>query len=71
MPTPTEKDFQNHQTTLSSSRKVTSRFEVSAEDLKKLMECRGNDGVNSLTNRFKNVEGLCKRLRTDPIQGRL
>jgi len=49
--------------------RLKAGFDISVEDLKKLMECRGNDGYFTVTNNFESVEGLCKKLNTDPIKG--
>ena len=56
---------------VSSSSLNIPKYGISLEELKKLMECRGNDGYFLIKEKFENVEGVCKKLNTDPIKGEL
>ncbi|KAL2090886.1 hypothetical protein ACEWY4_013149 [Coilia grayii] len=44
-------------------------FGVTVMDLRELMELRSNEAVNKITERYGDVQGLCRRLKTSPIEG--
>jgi len=39
------------------------------QELRDLMELRGNEACQALTGRYSGVQGLCQRLKTDPVNG--
>lgn len=45
-------------------------FGCSVMDLRSLMELRGTEGVVKLQEDYGGVEGLCKRLKTSPTEGK-
>ncbi|CAD5228581.1 unnamed protein product [Bursaphelenchus xylophilus] len=44
-------------------------YGVSLEDLRSLMECRGAEGKERIDAEYEGFDGLCKRLKTDPLNG--
>lgn len=44
-------------------------FGISMEDLKNLMELRSSEAVNKIQERFGDVQSICRRLKTSPIEG--
>ena len=48
---------------------LSLQFGVKVDELKKLMELRGIDGVEAIKEQFNGVLGLCRRLKTDPVKG--
>ena len=44
-------------------------FAISLDELKKLMQNKGDEGLSHLEN-YGGVDGLCKKLRTDPNTGK-
>lgn len=44
-------------------------FGVSLNDLRSLMELRGAEGLYKIQESFADVNGLCSRLKTSPVDG--
>ncbi|XP_067090048.1 plasma membrane calcium-transporting ATPase 4 isoform X1 [Osmerus mordax] len=44
-------------------------FSVSLKDLRSLMEVRGAEGITRIQECYGDVQGLCSRLRTSPVDG--
>ncbi|XP_061576809.1 plasma membrane calcium-transporting ATPase 1-like [Cololabis saira] len=44
-------------------------FSVSLQELRSLMELRGEEGVTKIKESYGDVNGLCVRLRTSPVDG--
>ncbi len=44
-------------------------FGVSLLDLKTLMELRSAEAVNKIRDTYGDVQGICRRLKTSPIEG--
>uniref|UniRef100_A0A8D3D930 Calcium-transporting ATPase n=1 Tax=Scophthalmus maximus TaxID=52904 RepID=A0A8D3D930_SCOMX len=44
-------------------------FGVAVTDLRDLMELRSAEGVNKIRDTYGDVQGLCRRLKTSPIEG--
>lgn len=45
-------------------------FGVSVEDLRGLMELRSAEAVGKIQDTYGDVQGLCRRLKTSPIEGK-
>lgn len=45
-------------------------FGVSMEDLKNLMELRSAEAVNKIQDMYGDVQSICRRLKTSPIEGK-
>uniref|UniRef100_A0A665VF24 Calcium-transporting ATPase n=1 Tax=Echeneis naucrates TaxID=173247 RepID=A0A665VF24_ECHNA len=46
-----------------------SDFGMSATDLRNLMELRSTEAVNKIRDTYGDVQGICRRLKTSPIEG--
>ncbi|XP_060897211.1 plasma membrane calcium-transporting ATPase 1-like isoform X1 [Labrus mixtus] len=44
-------------------------FGMTTEDLRDLMELRSAEAVNKITDTYTDVQGICRRLKTSPIEG--
>uniref|UniRef100_A0A3P8XCD5 Calcium-transporting ATPase n=1 Tax=Esox lucius TaxID=8010 RepID=A0A3P8XCD5_ESOLU len=44
-------------------------FGITVMDLRDLMELRSSEAVAKITNTYGDVQGLCRRLKTSPIEG--
>ncbi|KAM7005426.1 plasma membrane calcium-transporting ATPase 1-like isoform 1-T1 [Tautogolabrus adspersus] len=44
-------------------------FGMTTEDLRDLMELRSAEAVNKITDSYTDVQGICRRLKTSPIEG--
>lgn len=44
-------------------------FGISVMELRELMELRGPEAVNKISERYGDVQGICRRLKTSPIEG--
>ncbi|CAL8242518.1 unnamed protein product [Merluccius merluccius] len=44
-------------------------FGCSLKDLRSLMELRGAEGMSKITESYGDIQGLCNRLKTSPIDG--
>lgn len=44
-------------------------YGCSVKEMMELMELRGSEAVETLTRKYDGVQGLCQRLKTDPING--
>uniref|UniRef100_A0A0N5CHT3 Calcium-transporting ATPase n=1 Tax=Strongyloides papillosus TaxID=174720 RepID=A0A0N5CHT3_STREA len=50
--------------------KIDSQYQsVTIDDLKKLMESRGEESIKKINENYGGIEGLCKILKTDPTKG--
>ena len=47
-----------------------AEFRCSLQELRSLMELRGEESVNKIKESYGDVSGLCARLRTSPIEGK-
>ncbi|GLD45712.1 plasma membrane calcium-transporting ATPase 1-like protein [Lates japonicus] len=45
-------------------------FGVSMTDLRSLMELRSAEAVNKIRDTYGDVQGICRRLKTSPIEGK-
>ncbi|KPP73153.1 hypothetical protein Z043_107782 [Scleropages formosus] len=45
-------------------------FGCTVMELRQLMELRGSEAVNKIGSSYGDVQGLCRRLKTSPIEGR-
>lgn len=48
-----------------------AEFGCSLEDLRSLMEMRGTEGVVKIKECYGDSEGLCRRLKTSPTEGKI
>lgn len=46
-------------------------FGVSMAELRDLMELRSAEAVNKIQDTYGDVQGICRRLKTSPIEGRM
>lgn len=46
-----------------------SEFSCSLQELRSLMELRGPEALNRVQKTYGDVNGLCTRLRTSPVEG--
>lgn len=46
-------------------------FGISVADLRDLMELRSAEAVNKIQDTYGDVQGICRRLKTSPIEGRM
>ncbi|XP_063071458.1 plasma membrane calcium-transporting ATPase 4 isoform X1 [Engraulis encrasicolus] len=44
-------------------------FGITVMDLRELMELRGGESVGKIAERYGDVQGICRRLKTSPIEG--
>jgi len=44
-------------------------FVVDIKDLRRLMECRRTEGIAWIQEKYNDVNGLCKKLKTSPTEG--
>lgn len=44
-------------------------FGCSLKELRGLMELRGTEGIHKIQETYRDVNGLCSRLKTSPIDG--
>ncbi|XP_006887952.1 PREDICTED: plasma membrane calcium-transporting ATPase 4 isoform X2 [Elephantulus edwardii] len=44
-------------------------FGCTVMDLRKLMELRSNDAMNQIRNHYGDVQNICSRLKTSPVEG--
>lgn len=49
---------------------VGSKFGVTPEQLRKLMEARGSEGLHLLQEDFGTVEDICQLLQSHPTEGK-
>lgn len=47
-----------------------AEFGCTPQELRTLMELRGADSVNKIKDSYGDVNGLCARLRTSPVEGK-
>lgn len=47
-----------------------AEFSCSLQDLRSLMELRGEEALTRIRDGYGDVGGLCARLRTSPVEGR-
>lgn len=45
-------------------------FGVTSADLRGLMELRSAEAVNKIQETYGDVQGICRRLKTSPIEGK-
>lgn len=45
-------------------------FGVTVLELRELMELRSSEAVNKIQDTYGDVQGICRRLKTSPIEGR-
>lgn len=45
-------------------------FGVTMTDLRGLMELRSGEAVNKIRDTYGDVQGICRRLKTSPIEGK-
>lgn len=45
-------------------------FGVSMVDLRTVMELRSTEAVNKIRDTYGDVQGICRRLKTSPIEGK-
>lgn len=45
-------------------------FRCSLQELRSLMELRGEESLAKIRDSYSDVGGLCARLRTSPVEGR-
>lgn len=45
-------------------------FGVTVADLRDLMELRSGEAVNKIQETYGDVQGICRRLKTSPIEGK-
>lgn len=45
-------------------------FGVTTDDLRNLMELRSHEACNKIRDLYGDVQGLCRRLKTSPIEGK-
>lgn len=45
-------------------------FGISMAELRDLMELRSAEAVNKIQDTYGDVQGICRRLKTSPIEGR-
>lgn len=45
-------------------------FGISMTDLRGLMELRSAEAVNKIRDTYGDVQGICRRLKTSPIEGK-
>lgn len=45
-------------------------FGVTVTDLRDLMELRSGEAVNKIQDTYGDVQGICRRLKTSPIEGK-
>lgn len=45
-------------------------FGLTAGDLRSLMELRSTEAVNKIQETYGDVQGICRRLKTSPIEGK-
>lgn len=46
-------------------------FGISMAELRDLMELRSAEAVNKIQDTYGDVQGICRRLKTSPIEGRM
>jgi len=46
-------------------------FGISTMDLRNLMELRSGEAVASIRDGYGDVQGICRRLKTSPIEGKM
>lgn len=44
-------------------------YQCTVDELKTLMECRGAEAKERIETDYGGIDGLCKKLRTDPLNG--
>jgi hypothetical protein len=44
-------------------------YQVTVDELRTLMECRGAEAKERIDNEYGGIEGICKKLQTDPVNG--
>lgn len=47
-----------------------AEFSCSLQELRSLMELRGEESLAKIRDSYGDVGGLCARLRTSPVEGR-
>lgn len=47
-----------------------AEFSCSLQELRSLMELRGADALTRIQQCYGDINGLCARLRTSPVEGR-
>lgn len=47
-----------------------AEFSCTLQELRSLMELRGPDGLTKIQKTYGDVNGLCARLRTSPVDGK-
>lgn len=47
-----------------------AEFSCSVQELRSLMELRGEEAVTRIQESYSDVNGLCARLRTSPVDGK-
>lgn len=45
-------------------------FGITSEDLRDLMELRSAEAVGKIQETYGDVQGICRRLKTSPIEGK-
>lgn len=45
-------------------------FGITSADLRDLMELRSAEAVNKIQETYGDVQGICRRLKTSPIEGK-
>ena len=48
----------------------STAYEIPLNDLKSMMENRGKDTVTQIHQKYGDVDGLCKLLKTSPTRGK-
>lgn len=46
-------------------------FGITMAELRGLMELRSAEAVNKIQETYGDVQGICRRLKTSPIEGRM
>lgn len=45
-------------------------FGMTMTDLRDMMELRSSEAVNKIRDTYGDVQGICRRLKTSPIEGK-
>lgn len=47
-----------------------AEFGCTVRDLRELMELRSAEAVNKISDNYGDVQSICRRLKTSPVEGR-
>ncbi|XP_063072141.1 plasma membrane calcium-transporting ATPase 2 [Engraulis encrasicolus] len=65
----TNSDFYSKNQSNEGNHAAAGSFGCTVEDLRNLMELRGNEAIVKIQEDYGGVEGLCQRLQTSPTEG--